>query len=96
MFETFYRIHKTCPQCGVRLQPYAGDSLGVYAVCYFFSLVPAMIALVLAFAYTDIPPMGLVALFGVVSGVILFGLYPNMKGVWVALVYLSTGLRPQL
>jgi uncharacterized protein (DUF983 family) len=97
MFESHFQIRANCPDCGVRLQPYAGDSLGVYAVCYFFALVPAALAIIAAyFLQAPLSPIGYILLFGAVSGAVLFGFYPNMKGVWIAFVYLMTGLRPQL
>lgn len=97
MFETHFRIRANCPNCGVRLQPYAGDSLGVYAVCYFIALVPAALAIIAAyFLNAPLSPIGYILLFGAVSGAVLFGFYPNMKGIWIAFVYLMTGLRPQL
>lgn len=94
MFSSPFKIHKRCPNCRTQFQPYEGDSLGVYAVCYFVSVVPAMLAFVLAFKYTDLGYMGLLAVFTVVTGVILFGFFRNMKGLWVALLYMMTGLKP--
>lgn len=97
MFESHFHIRSHCPNCGVRLQPYAGDSLGVYAVCYFLALIPAALAIIAAyFLHAPLSPIGYILLFGAVSGAVLFGFYPNMKGIWIAFVYLMTGLRPQL
>lgn len=97
MFESHFHIREHCPHCGVKLQPYAGDSLGVYAVCYFLALVPAILAMVAAYYWqAPLSPMGYLGLFALVSGTVLFGFYPNMKGLWIAFVYLMTGLRPQL
>lgn len=97
MFRSHFQIHRECPECGVVLQPYAGDSLGVYAVCYFLTVIAT--ALVLAAAYLLFhvtSPYTYLGLFSVTSGVILFGFFPNMKGIWIAFVYLLTGLRRQL
>ena len=94
MFRSPFKIHKRCPNCRTLFQPYEGDSLGVYAVCYSVSVVPAMLAFVLAFKYTQLGYMGLLGVFSVTTGVILFGFYRNMKGLWVALLYLMTGLKP--
>ena len=90
MFRSPFKIHKRCPNCRTLFQPYEGDSLGVYAVCYSVSVVPAM----LAFKYMQLGYMGLLGVFSVTTGVILFGFYRNMKGLWVALLYLMTGLKP--
>lgn len=96
MFASYYYINKKCPNCQVVFQPYAGDALGVYAVAYFLSVIPALIAFILAFKYTAMGGYGLVLVFSGVSAAVLFGLFPNMKGLWVALVYLATGLKKRL
>ena len=93
MFESFYGIRETCPNCGVKLQPYAGDSLGVIATGYFFTLVPAVVVTALAWRYLHPGPYALLAIFGLVSSVALFGCYRNMKGIWIAFVYLLTGFK---
>ena len=96
LFETFFHVRKTCPNCNVKYQPYAGDSLGVYAVCYGLSVVPGIVVAALVGIYLKAGPYAVLATFSLVSGGILFGLYRNMKGLWIALVYLMTGLRKNL
>ena len=97
MFRSHFHIHKQCPQCGVVLQPYAGDSLGVYAVCYFITIVLTVLVLAAAYwLFHPTSPYAYLAIFSVTSGAILFGLFPNMKGIWIGFVYLLTGLRKQL
>lgn len=96
LYETFLQVRKTCLGCGVTFQPYAGDSLGVYAICYGLSVVPAIAAAILVGFYLNSNPYVVLATFAVVSGSILFGLFRNMKGLWIALVFLMTGLRKNL
>lgn len=97
MFRSHFQIHRECPECGVVLQPYAGDSLGVYAVCYFLTVVATVLVMAAAyFLFHLTSPYAYLALFSVTSGAILFGFFPNMKGIWIAFVYLLTGLRRQL
>jgi uncharacterized protein (DUF983 family) len=97
MFRSYIQIHTHCPACEVKLQPYAGDSLGVYAVCYFVTILITAVGMGLAYLLLPgLSPYGYLGLFAVLSGGVLFGLYPNMKGLWVAFVYLLTGLRKQL
>lgn len=96
LFETFFYIRKTCPNCGVTFQPYAGDSLGVLAICYVLAVVPGIVLAVLVGYYLKWSPYAVLATFVSVSGGVLFGCYRNMKGLWVALVYLMTGLRKNL
>lgn len=93
MFESFFKIRKRCPSCNVKFQPHAGDELGVIAVGYFATTIPALIGLVLAYAYTDWTPYQLLFFFFFLTTAILIGLYKNMKGLWVGFVFLLTGLK---
>ena len=93
MFESFFKIRKRCPTCNVKFQPHAGDELGVIAVGYFATTIPALIGLVLAYAYTDWTSYQLLFFFFFLTTAILIGLYKNMKGLWVGFVFLLTGLK---
>lgn len=93
MFEGPFQIRKRCPHCDVLLQPYCGDELGVIAVGYVLTLIPALLGLFAAYHYTDWSAYQLLALFVMISGAVLVGFFRNMKGVWVAFVYLMTGFR---
>lgn len=93
MFESFFGIRKRCPHCNVKLQPHSGDELGVIAVGYFLTLIPALIGLVAAYSYTDWSAYQLLFFFFFLTTVILVGFYRNMKGLWVAFVFLLTGFK---
>jgi hypothetical protein len=55
-----------------------------------------VVAAILACAYLNFSIYQGFLLFSALSTAILIGLYPNMKGLWVGLVYLATGLRSRL
>lgn len=93
MFESFFGIRKRCPVCNVKLQPHAGDDLGVIAVGYFLTTIPAVIGLLLAWKFTDWTPYQLLFFFFFLTSVILVGGYRNMKGIWIAFNFLLTGLK---
>ncbi len=93
MFESFFKIRKRCPHCNCKLQPYEGDDLGVIAVGYFLTLFPAMVGLLLAYKFTDWTAYQLLFLFFFLTTAILVGLYRNMKGIWVAFVFILTGFK---
>lgn len=93
MFESFFGIRKRCPVCNVKLQPHSGDELGVIAVGYFLTLIPALLGLVAAYSYTDWTAQQLLLFFFFLCTAILIGLYRNMKGLWVSLVFLMTGFK---
>lgn len=96
MFESHFKVRKQCPECKVVLQPYPGDELGVIALGYFMTVAPALVALMLAYFYTDWGPGQLLALFWCTMTLILIACYPNIKGIWIGFVYLLTGLRRRL
>ena len=94
MFRDHFHIHARCPHCNVKFQPYDGDILGVIATCYFLTLIPALLVSVAAFAWTSLSTTQVILLFCGLTALILLTFFPRMKGIWVAFVYLLTGLRP--
>lgn len=96
MFDGFFAIKKRCPHCNVKFQPYQGDELGVIAVGYFLTLAPTLPTLVFLHLNTDMTAYQLLATFLIMMTAILIGFYRNMKGIWVAFVFLLTGLRRKL
>lgn len=96
MFEGFFTVRKQCPECKVVLQPYPGDELGVIALGYFMTATPSLIAMVWAYRYLDWSTGQLFALFFFLMTFILVGFYRNIKGIWIAFIYLLTGLRKRL
>ena len=96
MFDGFFSVRKQCPECKVVLQPYPGDELGVIALGYFMTVFPSLVGLVWAYFYTDWTPHQLLGFFFLLMTFILVGFYRNIKGIWIAFVYLLTGLRKRL
>lgn len=96
MFESHFKVRKQCPECKVVLQPYKGDELGVIALGYFMTLGPSSVGLLLAYAYTDWSPAQLLGFFFFLMTFVMVVFYKNIKGIWIAFVYLLTGLRKRL
>lgn len=96
MFESFFTIRKRCPACKVKFQPYKGDELGVIAVGYFLTVIPSLIGTAWAYSQFDWSAQQLLGFFFFLMTAILIGFYRNMKGIWVAFVFLLTGLRKRL
>ncbi len=96
LFEKGFTMFKRCPNCSILYQPYPGDELGVIAVGYFLTLIPSLIGVVAAYAWTDWSPGFLLFFFMFLMTVILIGFYRSIKGIWIALVFLLTGLRRRL
>lgn len=93
MFESHFKIRKRCPECKIKFQPYQGDELGVIALGYFMTLIPATIGGAIAFFYTDWSVWQLLLFFWLLMTSVLIGFYKNIKGIWVGFVYLLTGLK---
>lgn len=96
MFESHFQVRKQCPECKVVLQPYSGDELGVIALGYFMVLGPSLIGLVLAYFYTQWTGGQLLAFFFLLMTFIMLAFYKNIKGIWIAFVYLLTGFKKRL
>ncbi len=96
IFKSFFHVHKTCPHCGVTLQPYVGDSAGVIGLGYCVFVPPGVVLAICAGYYLKWPPYGVLATFAFSTTFMLLVFYRNMKSTWIALVYLMTGLRKNL
>lgn len=96
MFDGFFKVRKQCPECKVVLEPYPGNELGVIALGYFMTVAPALLVLVWAYFNLALSPYQLLGLVFAVSTLIMVGFYRNIKGIWIAFVFLLTGLRRRL
>lgn len=81
MFESHFKIRKRCPECKIKFQPYQGDELGVIALGYFMTLIPATIGGAIAFFYTDWSVWQLLLFFWLLMTSVLIGFYKNIKGI---------------
>jgi len=96
MFKDFFEAHKTCPHCGVTLQPYEGDSAGVIGLGYCVFLPMSALLAFLAGYYLKCGPLGVIFTFSISTVLLLLVFYRNMKSTWIAIVYLMTGFRKNL
>lgn len=96
MFESHFKVRKRCPECKIVFQPYPGDELGVIALGYFITLTPALFGLIFVYLYTDWSAGQMLFFFWSIMTVTLISMYKTIKGIWIAFVYLMTGLRPHL
>lgn len=96
VFQSFFVAHKECPSCGVTLQPYFGDSAGVMGLGYLMFLPPSVILAIMAGYYLKWGPVAVFFTFAFSSTGLLLAFYRNMKSMWIAIVYLMTGLRKNL
>lgn len=96
MFRTWFETHPKCPRCRVQFQPYEGDFLGTMAVTYGLTVFLGLALFGLAFKLTDWTMYQHLIAYSTFCVVWYFAFYRQMKGLWVALLYLMTGLRKEL
>lgn len=96
IFETFFRVRKTCPGCGVTLQPYLGDSAGVIGLGYCLFVPPGVLLAFLAGYYLKWGPLAVFLTYALSTVAMLFIFFRNLKSTWISIVYLMTGFRKNL
>jgi len=97
IFETHFRMNRTCPSCGVVFWKDPGESLGAMYVDYAVATVAFLIAwLVLDFT-THLSDPVQVAIVGAIAVASILIFYPLSRSIWTVLVYVSGGIeRPKI
>jgi uncharacterized protein (DUF983 family) len=93
IFESHFRMNRSCPSCGVIFWKDPGESLGAMYVDYAVATVAFLIAwLVLDFTTHLSDPVQVAIVSAVaVASILIF--YPISRSVWTVLVYLSGGIE---
>ena len=93
IFQSHFRMNRSCPSCGVIFWKDPGESLGAMYVDYAIATVAFLIAwLILDFTTHLSDPVQVVIVSAVaVASILLF--YPISRSIWTALVYLSGGIE---
>jgi uncharacterized protein (DUF983 family) len=82
-------IRTDCPVCGLRFQPDEGDWVGAIMVAYcVLAVVLTVLILTVAFT-TDLTLRQHLYIWLPFSLAWLLGLYRNMKGIWIGILYVS-------
>jgi uncharacterized protein (DUF983 family) len=93
IFETHFRMNRSCPNCHVIFWKDPGESLGAMYVDYAVATVAFLITwFILDFTthLSDAVQIAIVGAFAVAS-VLLF--YPISRSMWTVLVYISGGIE---
>ncbi len=93
IFETHFRMNRSCPSCHVIFWKDPGESLGAMYVDYAVATVAFLIAWLILDFTTHLSDPVQVAIVGsiAVAGMLVF--YPTSRSVWTVLVYLSGGIE---
>lgn len=95
MFRTWFETHRRCPNCGVPFQPYEGDFLGTMAVTYGITVGLALLLFALLYRLTDLTLYQHIQVYSAFCIAWYFGMYRQMKGIWVGILYVMTGLKKE-
>ncbi len=95
LFSGFFQMHPTCPVCGVRFERSSGESLGGMMV----NLVMAELLTIGGFFISyfvlgspvDMTP--LIVFWLAFDLLFVLAFYRPARGLWVAVTYLTSGLR---
>lgn len=93
MFRTWFETHPRCPGCSVPFQPYEGDFLGTMAVTYGITVGLALLLFAALYKFTDLTLYQHLLVYSAFCLVWYFALYRQMKGIWVGILYVMTGLK---
>lgn len=86
-------LRHECPNCGAVFEPEEGDFVGAMIMAYGVTGLIVIVGVYLVAVLTDLSARAQLALWSVVGSLFLVLTYRNMKGAWVGILYVMTGLR---
>lgn len=93
IYRNMTDMHDQCPNCGVSFEPNEGDFLGAMTVAYSITAVLVAIGVFALEALTDLPAVVHLAIWGIFAIAFIITCYRNLKGIWIGILYATTGLR---
>ncbi len=97
IFESHFRMNRSCPSCHVIFWKDPGESLGAMYVDYAVATVAFLIAWFILDFTTHLSDPIQVAIVGAVAVASILICYPLSRSIWTVLVYLSGGIeRPKI
>lgn len=88
-------MNETCSHCGVAFEREEGDWVGAIVVAYSITSVLVAAGISLTVALTSLPPEVHVTLWSGFTVVFLLLTYRNMKGIWLGILHVMTGLKKE-
>ncbi len=93
IFETHFRMNRSCPACHVIFWKDPGESLGAMYVDYAVATIAFLIAWLILDFTTHLSDPVQVAIVGAIAVASILIFYPISRSVWTVLVYLSGGIE---
>lgn len=93
IYRSLTEMNPRCPSCDISFEPNAGDFTGAMTIAY--SLTAALVALgvFILETVTDLSLTTHMIIWGIFTVAFLIFCYRNMKGIWIGILYATTGLR---
>ncbi|MBL8132882.1 MAG: DUF983 domain-containing protein [Anaerolineae bacterium] len=93
MFARLFRMNRLCPACGVRFERQDGESIGGMVVNFSFAVTTALAGFFIVEAASHPPLLTQLLIWSVYCLAVSLLLYRSTRGVWVAVAYLTGGVR---
>src|ERR1700730_6905966 len=93
IFETQFRMNRSCPSCHVIFWKDPGESLGAMYVDYAVATVSFLITWLILDFTTHLSDAMQIAIVGTIAVASVLVFYPISRSVWTVLVYISGGIE---
>lgn len=93
IFESHFRMNRSCPACGVVFWKDPGESLGAMYVDYAVATVALLVAWLILYFTTHLSDAVQIAIVSTIAVASILIFYPISRSVWTVLVYLSGGIE---
>lgn len=93
IFETHFRMNRSCASCGVVFWKDPGESLGAMYVDYAVATVALLITWLILYFTTHLSDAVQIAIVSVIAVASILIFYPISRSIWTVLVYLSGGIE---
>jgi uncharacterized protein (DUF983 family) len=93
IFETHFRMNRSCPSCHVIFWKDPGESLGAMYVDYAVATVAFLIGWLTLYFTTHLSDPVQIAIVGAFAVASVLACYPISRSIWTVLVYLSGGIE---
>jgi uncharacterized protein (DUF983 family) len=93
IFESHFRMNRSCPNCGVVFWKDPGESLGAMYVDYAVAIVAFLIVWFILDYTTHLSDPAQVVIVASIAVASILIFYPTSRSIWTVLVYISGGIE---
>jgi uncharacterized protein (DUF983 family) len=97
IFQSHFRMNRTCPECHVVFWKDPGESLGAMYLDYAVAAAAFLLTWATLVWFTEVSDFAMLFILSAVAVGSVLVFYPLTRSVWTVLVYLSGGIeRPPM